>query len=564
MTYLKGYRIRAIIGIIFKFIEAVFELLLPFVMVILIDKGINAKDMNLIYLLVLLMVVMSILGYLSSITCQYNASIVSQGVGGKLRTALMKKINEFSLVEMNQFGASTLVNRMIVDINQVQIMVAMTIRLAVRAPMLMVGSLFMLYQIHPSIAKTLLMVFPLFIIVISFFMYLSLKYYKNVQLALDNLVSKVQEILSGMRIVRAFSTSNIESDKINKLNNDLNKKNKRLGFSTTLSGPITMFLMNVVMLVLIYQGALFVDTGAMSQGQMVAIINYCTQLVLALVVFMNLVMIYARGFTASTRLKEILNVEPVIKNADQAILELDEPLSIHFENVSFSYPDEKRKIISNMSFIIEAGTQAGFIGLTGSGKTTLMHLLMRHYDVDEGAIYINDINIKHIDLKTLRNHIGFATQTSGFLEGTLYDNVAMSRDVDVEHALLMAQAHEVLEKGLDYKIQAEGRNLSGGQKQRINIARALATNPGILILDDSLSALDYLTDKKLRQNLEKHYSNTTSLVITQRTTSLMNADTIYVLNKGTLEDAGNHESLLKKNKLYQDIHATQVRGDQHD
>lgn len=564
MKYLEGFKLRAGIGIVFKFIEAVFELLLPFVMVILIDNGIKQNDLNLIYKLVILMVVMSVLGYLSSITCQYNASIVSQGVGGKLRTALMKKINDFSLIEMNQFGSSTLVNRMIVDINQVQVMVAMTIRLAVRAPMLMVGSLFMLYQIHPKIAQTLLIYFPVFLIVIGLFMFLSLKFYQKVQKQLDTLVSKVLEVLSGMRIVRAFSASNKETKTIQAFNENLNKETKRLGFSTTLSGPITMLLMNIVMLILIYQGAFFVDEGSMSQGQMVAIINYCTQLVLALVVFMNLVMIYARGFTASFRLKEVLHKEVRIKNSPNAMTDIGESLSIHFENVSFSYPDENRKIISNMSFIIKANTQVGFIGLTGSGKTTLMHLLMRHYDVDEGAIYINDINIKDIDLTTLRDRIGFATQTSGFLEGTLFDNVAMARDVDVEAALQMAEAKEVLDKGLDLQIKAGGRNLSGGQKQRINIARALASNPGILILDDSLSALDYLTDKNLRTNLDKNFRKTTSLIITQRTTSLQNADTIYVINKGTLEDAGNHESLLKKNKLYQEIHATQIRGGQHD
>lgn len=556
MHYLKGYRVKALLGILFKFIEAVLELLLPLVMVILIDQGIQNLDYNRIYGLVFLMVIMSILGYLASISCQYNAALVSQGVGGKLRNALMHKINSFSLVEMNQWNLS---NRMIIDINQIQVMIAMTIRLAVRAPMLMVGSLFMLYQIHPQVAKTLLIFFPGFIIVIAFFMFLSLRYYDRVRVSLDLLISKIMEVLSGMRIVRAYSSSQYEQDIIKDLSLTLNKKQKVLGIVTTLSSPFTMLLMNVVMLLLIYEGAILIDDGIMSQGQMVAIINYCTQLVLALVVFMNLVLIFSRGISSVGRLKEVLNTEPQVKNISDPITHLDPVLSIRFEDVSFSYPNDHRKIINHMSFVIEANTQVGFIGLTGSGKTTLMHLILRHYDVDEGAIYINDINIKDIDLKTLRNAIGFATQTSDFLEGSLYSNVSMGRDVDVLQALKLAEAEEILDKGMDFLIQEGGKNLSGGQKQRINIARALASHPPILILDDSLSALDYLTDSKLRSNLDA--VNMTTLIITQRTSSLQNADTIFVLNNGSLEDAGNHKSLLKRNKLYQDIHATQ--GDRH-
>ena len=563
MEYLKGYRQRAFVGVLFKFIEAVFELLLPFIMVVLIDQGIKNNDQSLIVKLVLLMSLMSLLGYLSSVTCQYHASVVSQGVGGKLRSALMKKINDFSLVEMDKWGASGLVNRMIVDIGQVQLLVAMSIRLAVRAPLLMIGSLFMLYQIHPQIALNLFYFLPLFLVVIVLFMWLSLKAFQKMQKQLDQFMAKVLEVLSGMRIVRAFSSEKKELNTLNVMNASFTQKTKGLGLVTTLSSPITQLIMNLVMLVLIYQGANLVHEGSMSQGQMVAIINYCTQLVLALVVFMNLVMIFARGTSASLRLKEVLEHTPAIQSKDNSVQKLDEDVEIHFENVSFSYPGENRKILSNISFVIKPNSTIGFIGLTGSGKTTLMHLLMRYYDVDKGAIYLNGINIKDIDLKTLRETVGFATQSSEFFESTLEENVAMSRDVDVVRALKMAQANEILDKGLDSTIQTGGTNLSGGQKQRVNIARALASEPSVLILDDSLSALDYLTDKNLRENLKNNYPNMTSLIITQRTTSLMHADTIYILNQGVLEDAGTHDTLLKRNALYRDIHATQVRGDEN-
>lgn len=561
MNYLKGYKFRAFIGVLFKLIEAIFELILPFLMVALIDNGIKNQDLNMIYILVVLMGVMSLLGYLSSLVCQYNASIVSQGVGGKLRSALMKKINTFSNKEMDQFGASTLVNRMVIDINQIQLMVAMTIRLAVRAPILMTGSIFALYNINAKIALSLLVFFPVFIIVIITFMYLSSKLYKKVQVQTDKLVNKISEVLSGIRIVRSFSRADDESKKIQIMNEDLEKKTKVLGIVTTLSSPITSLLMNLVMLILIYQGSLFVNLGTMTQGQMVAIINYCTQLVLALLVFMNLVMIYSRGIAASNRVKEVLHTQKSITVSDDAVKDLGSDLTINFDNVSFSYPGESYHVVSNMSFIIKPNTMVGFIGLTGSAKSTLMYLLMRYYDVSEGAIYINDINIKDIDLYTLREKIGYATQSAQFIQGTLFDNVAMGKDVDVAHALRMAQAQDILDKGLDSEILAYGSNLSGGQKQRVNIARALAKNPAILILDDSLSALDYLTDQKLRTNIQENYKNMTSIVITQRTTSLQKADTIYVLEDGQLKDAGDHNSLLKRNKLYQEIHETQVRGE---
>ncbi|HZJ87466.1 MAG TPA: ABC transporter ATP-binding protein [Erysipelothrix sp.] len=563
MSYLKGYKFRAFMGVFFKFVEAVFELLLPLIMVYLIDVALLAPDFTLVYKLVFLMFLMSVLGYLASVTCQYNASVVSQGVGGQVRSALMKKINSFSSSEMNKIGASTLVNRMIVDVKQLELMVAMTIRLAVRAPLLMIGSLFAMRRINAQIARTLLMFFPLFIVVILIFMGLSLFLYRRMQDQLDTLMNKVLEFLSGIRIVRAFSRVDDELVTMHHLNTDLSKKTKHMGIASTLSSPITMLLMNIVMLVLIYQGAGFINTGSMTQGQMVAIINYCTQLVLALVVFMNLVLIYARGISATLRLKEVLTMTPEIQNKEDAITKLDKDITIHFENVSFSYPDEKRKIIDNMSFIIKPNSYVGFIGLTGSGKTTIMHLLMRYYDVDEGAIYLNDVNIKDIDLKTLRNTIGFATQTSGFFKDTLKENVKMGRDVDVTRALTIAQGNEILDKGLKSMIEAGGKNLSGGQKQRVNIARALASNPSVLILDDSLSALDYLTDKQLRQSLEDNFAHMSRLVITQRTSSLVDADTIYVINKGRLEDAGTHEKLLTSNKLYRDIHQTQIRGDEH-
>lgn len=556
MKYLDGYKFRAFVGVFFKFVEAVLELILPLLMVLLIDRGIVNQDFAYIRNIVILMGALSLLGYLSSVTCQYNAAYVSQGVGGKLRDALMKKITKFSQAEFDRFGASTLVNRMIIDINQVQLMIAMIIRLAVRTPILMIGSIFAMTRINYDLAMTLLKFFPMFVIVVIGFMYLSLNKFKSVQNSLDRFMDKVREVLSGMRIVRSFNRVQDERDNLVIENYHLSENLKGLGFVNTLSGPTTTLLMNLVMAYLIYLGAFKVESGIMTQGQMVAIINYCTQLVLALVVFMNLVMIFSRGISSVYRLKDVFEVEPSIKNKENPVKDLEGPLRIQFENVSFSYPDERRLVLKDINLEVNQGEMVGLVGLTGSGKSTLLKLLMRYYDVNEGVIWINDHNIKDINLQVLRDRIGFATQNSEFLSGSLSENVAMGKEVDVKDALVKAQGKEILEKEW---IEASGRNLSGGQRQRINIARALAKKPSLLILDDSLSALDYMTDRNLRESLAKHFPDMASLVVTQRTTSLKEADRIYVLEEGRISGVGTHDSLLNSNSLYKEIHEVGVK-----
>lgn len=559
MVFFKGYKFKTIIAIVFKFIEAVFELFLPLLMVKLIDVGIAGNDLKYIYKISGYMFLFTILGYMSSIVCQYLASQISQQVGGRIRLSLFEKINTLSLGDTNLFSSSMLTTRVTTDVNQIQEMIAKTIRLAVRAPMIMLGSLYALYQLSPMLGKQLMIALPLFLLVVGLFMRFSMVYHLDAQTTLDQVGHKVKEYLSGVRIVRAFSQTDREIENYKNLNNLLEQKQLKVGFVSTLSSPLTSFMMNLVLVVLVYSGALQINEGMMTQGQMVAVINYCTQLVMTLIVFMNLVMIFARGYTSKKRVNEILHLEPTMDVSGEAILS-EGPIKIEFQNVSFAYPHTNRKILKNINLKINPNETLGIIGLTGSGKSSLVKLLPRLYDVSDGTLKINDKNITSYSVESLRNRIGYVSQSASFLSVTMEDNIRMGQESDIEKALEHAEGKELVDKGLDLKVQEGGTNLSGGQRQRLSIARALAKKPSLLIFDDSFSALDYLTDKRLRKNLERYYAQSTKIIISQRTSSVMNADSIIVIDKGAIIAQGSHEMLLESCDLYQRIYALQEEG----
>ncbi|WP_323612031.1 ABC transporter ATP-binding protein [Erysipelothrix enhydrae] len=556
MDFFKGYKFKTIIAIFFKFIEAVFELFLPLLMVKLIDVGIAGNDLKYIYKISGYMFLFTILGYMSSIVCQYLASQISQQVGGRIRLSLFEKINTLSLGDTNLFSSSMLTTRVTTDVNQIQEMIAKTIRLAVRAPMIMLGSLYALYQLSPMLGKQLMIALPLFLLVVGLFMRFSMVYHLDAQTTLDQVGHKVKEYLSGVRIVRAFSQTDREIENFKNRNNLLEQKQLKVGFVSTLSSPLTSFMMNLVLVVLVYSGALQINEGMMTQGQMVAVINYCTQLVMTLIVFMNLVMIFARGYTSKKRVNEILHLEPTMDVSGETILS-EGPIKIEFQNVSFAYPHTNRKILKNINLKINPNETLGIIGLTGSGKSSLVKLLPRLYDVSEGTLKINDKDITSYSVASLRNRIGYVSQSASFLSVTMEDNIQMGQESDAVKALEHAEGKELLEKGLDVKVQERGTNFSGGQRQRLSIARALAKKPSLLIFDDSFSALDYLTDKRLRENLERYYAQSTKIIISQRTSSVMNAESIIVIDNGTIIAQGSHESLLESCDLYQRIYALQ-------
>lgn len=554
--YFKGYKFKSLVAVFFKFLEAAFELILPLLMVVLIDDGIILGNQSVVYQMVGWMLVLTLLGYIASITCQYMASVISQKIGGRIRLALFDKISSFSMAEYGLFSESTLANRMSVDVNAIQDMIARTIRLAVRAPMILIGSLFALYQLSPHLAKVLFYFVPLFVVVIVLFMYLSMNYHKRAQKNLDSLSLKSKSLLDGAQIVRAFSREDYEEEIFKTMNDTLAQSQRKVGIVASLSNPFTTLLMNGVLVLLVYFGAVEINAGSMSQGQMVALINYCTQLVLTLIVFMNLVMIFSRGAVSSVRIKEILAINSSLDDCGTGVLE-DGPLSVSFDDVSFSYPGERRRVLNHLTVDIEAGMKVGFIGLTGSGKSTILRLLMRFYDVSEGSIQIDGHSIDSISLESLRSRIAYVAQSPQFLEGSLESNVLMDHDGDAELLLGLAQGSDIVSKGLDAPVYARGRNFSGGQRQRISIARALAKPFGLIVFDDSFSALDMLTGSRLRKVMQESYADVTQIVISQRTQAVVEMDRIYVVDKGNIVDVGTHESLLKSSTLYREVYELQ-------
>lgn len=552
-VYFKGYKFQAVVAVFFKFLEAVFELILPLLMVVLIDDGIILKDQSVVYRSVLLMLVLTILGYLASITCQYLASVISQRIGGKIRLALFDKISSFTMSEYSQFSETTLTNRMISDVNAIQDMIARTIRLAVRAPIILVGSLFALYQLSPKLAQNLFYFVPLFVVVIVLFMYLSMRFHRSAQKNLDSVSSKAKSLLDGSRIIRAFSREKYEEGLFSKLNDQLATSQKRVGIISALSTPFTTLLMNFVLVFLVYLGAGEINTGAMSQGQMVALINYCTQLVLTLIVFMNLVMIFSRGYISNIRIKEIMKMD-ISMDLDGKEEMAEGAFDISFEDVSFSYPGESRKVLKDLNFSISKGERIGIIGLTGSGKSSLIRLLMRFYDVSSGEIKLDDKSIGEYDIENLRDRIAYVGQSPQFIKGTLSENVLMGHEGDVEELLKLAQGPDIISKGEDAPVLDGGKNYSGGQRQRISIARALAKPFGLIIFDDSFSALDMITGARLR---ETSFGDVTQIVISQRTQAVISMDRIFVLDEGRIVDTGTHDELMKSSSLYQEVHALQ-------
>ncbi|QIK69345.1 ABC transporter ATP-binding protein [Erysipelothrix sp. HDW6C] len=563
MKYFKGYKVKSVAAVLAKLVEAVFELILPLLMARLIDEGITQGNMSVVYWMVFWMFVLTLLGYVSSLVCQYLASVVSQRVGGRLRSALFAKINTFSIAEYNHYSSALLTNRITTDVNLIQEMIARTIRLGVRAPILMIGSLFALNAISPRLAMALLKTFPIFVIVVVAFMYFSMRGHKKATQQLDTVVAKVRESLSGTRIIRAFSKQEESDTLFNEENKVLAKKQRNVGWITTLSGPMTSLIMNLVLVWLVYLGALEIQIGTMTQGQTIAVINYCTQLVLTLIVAMNLVMIFSRGYTSSFRVKEILDTEVSVKNTGSKII--DAPFDLEFKNVSFSYPQETRRVINDVSFSVKPGQVLGIIGLTGSGKSTLVKLIPRFADVSSGVIEIDGTPIQDYDLVSLRNAIGYVSQSAEFLKASIADNVLMKSSLgNAEDAIIDAQGKDILNKGIESTVEEGGKNLSGGQRQRLSIARALAKNPRLIVFDDSFSALDFLTDKNLRMHLKEAYNDASQIIISQRTTSVMDADTIFVLDDGRIQDMGTHDYLMEHNEVYRRIHRIQTEGGAED
>lgn len=568
LKYVKEYRFPAIIGFVFKIAEAALELMVPLVMADIIDVGIKNNDQNYILVRGLFLVGLAVAGYLFALVCQYYASLTSQSVGTKLREDMYHQINRYDHHNLDKLSAPTLVTRLINDVVQIQLAVAMTIRLTSRAPFIMIGSLFLAFLISGPLASIFVVGAIVLAIVMLMITIISMPYFNNVQ-KLDKISLIVRENLNGIRVIRAFASQDKEINKFKTETRQQKDIQVKVGRIQALLNPFTYLIVNVAIVLIVYFGGTEVNVGGLSQGEVIALVNYMNSILLALIVFANVLSIYNKAGASYTRIFEVLETEPAVVNDGQIQIYRESEDCIEFRHVSFAY--EQKNVLNDLNFTIKRGQTIGIIGGTGAGKTSLVNLIGRFYDVSSGEILINGEAIKNYDLHALRSFIGFVPQYAALISGTIRENLQLgnqtANDQQLLKALEIAQGKEMLEDkaaGLDTVIEQGGKNLSGGQKQRLTIARALVKQPEILILDDSSSALDYATDFKLRQALKQ--LNMTKIIISQRTASIEQADKIMVLYHGDLVGFDSHEQLMKDCKIYQEIYASQHSkdGDDHE
>ncbi|MCD2345429.1 ABC transporter ATP-binding protein [Clostridium guangxiense] len=567
LKFAKSYKKQVILGPIFKLIEAIFEILIPTIMVLITDKGIQSKNVTYMLQVGGIMVLLAVCGVASSFTCQYFSSIASQGFGTILRNELFKKIGTLSYNEIDDFGTASLINRITNDVNQVQLALAMFIRLTIRVPFLCIGGIIMAMFLDFKLSAVMYLSIPVFAFVVYLIMNKSLPIYKIVQKKLDGLSLILRENLSGIRVIRAFSRMEGEKVRFKNSNEELAQTAIKVGKISGLMNPLTSIIMNFSVLAILWFGGIRVNSGGMTTGKIIAYINYTNLVLSALIIVANLIVIFTKAAASANRINEVFTTEPslVYKDELNELKEKNEEL-IEFKNVFFSYKNSKEFAVSDISFKIKKGQTVGIIGGTGSGKTTLINLIPRLYDVTLGQIFINGINVKNYRKIELERKIGLVPQKAVLFSGTIAENIRWGREnadmKDIKKAAEIGMASEFinkLPKKYDTHISQGGANFSGGQKQRLTIARALVKDPDILIMDDSLSALDYATDAKLRKTLKDNNSNRMAIImVTQRVSTIKNADLIIVLDDGKVEGCGTHEELIKSSSVYKEICNSQL------
>lgn len=562
--FLKHYKKELILGPFFKLLEAIFELIVPLVMAKIIDKGIGNNDSDYVWKMSGLIVVLGICGLGFALTCQFFAAKCAYGFGTELRDALYKHINKFSHAEIDRFGTSSLITRITNDTVLAQNGVNMFIRLAVRAPFLIIGAAVMSMIIDLKLSIIFLIAAPIITLIIVWVMKKTVPMYKKIQKNLDKISLLTRENLDGVRVIRAFSKQDEEKKELIQESSNLSDNAVIAGKISAILNPVTFMIMNLGIVAILWFGGIRVDTGYLTQGEITAFVNYMTQILLALVVLANLVVIFTKAASSASRINEIFDTQPSMTDGSDTEFDFNSP-AVEFENVSFSYPDAGDLSLNNISFTLNKGEILGIIGGTGSGKSTLANLVPRFYDITSGNISIFGKDIKKYSLEELRKLIGIVPQRAALFSGTIADNMRWAKpdatDEEIISAIKIAQAWEFVSKlpdGIKTKISQGGKNLSGGQRQRLTIARALVGNPPVVILDDSMSALDYATDLALRKEIESKLQNTALIMISQRATTLQNADHILVLDDGNAVGFGIHETLLKNCKEYAEIYTSQM------
>lgn len=571
-VFLKPYKKETILGPLFKLIEAILELLLPTMVALMINHGVGKGDTHYVWQMGLLMLLMTILGFGSSLVCQFYAARASQGFGTTLRNTMFKHISSFSYADLDKFGTPSLINRITNDVNQLQTAVAMLIRLVIRAPFICIGAIIMSMILDFRLALVLLAATPVLALILYVVITKASPLYRLYQKKLDKIALVLSENLTGIRVIRAFAKRGAERVKFNAASDDLTQTAIRVGRISALLSPATLLVVNGAIIAILWIGGIHIQYGSLTQGEIIAFINYITQILLALIVVTNLIILFTKAATSAARIQEVLDTEASISDtANPASLDQERTgktgsvPAISFDHVSFGYNKTGQLALSDVVVDIYPGETVGIIGGTGSGKSTFVNLIPRFYDAVEGCVQVDGIDVRHYKLEQLRQKIGIVPQKALLFTGTIADNIRWGHehatDEEVARAAAIAQADEFisnLPEKFNAPITRGGLNLSGGQKQRLTIARAIVGNPEILILDDSSSALDFATDAALRKSLRENSTRMTVLLVSQRVSSVQHADKIIVFDEGRIVGIGTHDQLMSNSEVYQEINRSQL------
>lgn len=566
LKYLKDYKLESVLGPLFKLLEASFELLVPLVMASVIDVGIKNQDVSYILKMGGILVLLGFIGLICSITAQYFAAKAAAGFGTALRNDLFAHINRLSFGEIDTIGTSTLITRMTSDANQVQSGLNLTLRLFLRSPFIVLGAMVMAFTINTKAALVFVATIPVLSLVVFGIMFLSMPLYKKVQKQLDQVLLAARENLGGVRVIRAFHRQDDEIKRFDRENGLLVRFQVFVGKISSLLNPLTYVIINLGIIVLIQTGAGQVERGIITQGEVVALVNYMSQILVELIKLANLIISISKALACANRINTVFEMKPGIVDANsQRVKAKEKEPEVSFEAMEFIYQGAKAPALTNISFQVQKGDTIGVIGGTGSGKSTLVNLIPRFYDVTGGRVKIGGTDVREYPLSQLRELVGIVPQKAVLFKGTLRDNMKWGKkdatDEEISRALKIAQAQEFVEEkgeGLDLFIEAGGKNLSGGQRQRLTIARALVKNPRILILDDSASALDFATDARLRKAVKESTDDMTVFLVSQRASAIKNADKIIVLEDGAMAGAGNHKELFHSCEVYREICLSQL------
>lgn len=595
LKYLKGYKKESILAPLFKMLEASFELLVPLVMAAVIDKGIEGNNKSYIVSMCLVMILLGLIGFVCSITAQYFAAKAATGFARKLRYEMFSHIQKLSYSKLDTAGTATLITRMTSDVNQVQSGVNMFLRLFLRSPFIVIGAMVMAFYVDVKAAVVFAVAIPVLSLVVFGIIFANIPLYKKVQNGLDKVLLVTRENLNGIRVIRAFNREAEEIEDFDEKNIALTKIQLFAGRISALLNPITYVIINFALVILLYKGAVRVDTGYITQGDVIALISYMSQILIELVKLANLIVTLTKAAACASRIQGVMEIPEGMETGGmetegerkegaeketgeeqdeqgrttessniEGKIENDEV--VRFDHVGFTYEGAGGEVLTDMDFSVKKGETVGIIGGTGSGKSTLVQLIPRFYDANTGSVYVDGKEVREYEIEELRDKIGMVPQKAALFKGTIRDNILFGRkdatDEMIEEAIDVACAKEFIEAkegGLSAKVEQGGRNLSGGQKQRLTIARALVRRPKILILDDSCSALDYATDAALRAGIKKLSYHPTVFIVSQRTASIQYADKIIVLDDGEIAGMGSHEELLKTCQVYQEIYDSQYK-----